>query len=88
LFPLYWGAYSAALRLSVEREGLELGAITDLSLIDRAYSEGIVSFEHYESARRLLSLRNEVVHTFEATVTDDDLIELRKSIAELVDELT
>lgn len=88
LLPLYWGAYMAALRLIVEREGIALGMITDFSLINKAYSEGIVSFEDYESAKRLLSLRNLAVHSVEAAVSEADCQELRQLIARLMDKLS
>lgn len=87
LLPLYWGAYMTALRLIVEQDGIELGMITDHSLINKAYSEGIVSFEDYESGKRLLSLRNLAIHSVEAAVSEADCLELRQLIGRLMDKL-
>jgi hypothetical protein len=87
LLPLYWGAYTAALRLLVGQEGNDLGTITDFSLINKAYSDGIVSFEDYEAAKRLLALRNLAVHSVESVVPDADCLELRQLIARLMDKL-
>jgi Holliday junction resolvase len=87
LLPQLWAAYSVALRLLLDRQGISLERQTDLSLINRAYSEGLLSFDEHEAARRFLSLRNESAHRLNPVVTEADWRELRSMADTLVERL-
>lgn len=80
LLPHLWLAYVSALRLNAAREGVSQEGLTDLSLINRAYSEGITSIGEYEAGRRFLNLRNETVHNLERNATEHECKELRRMI--------
>jgi len=80
VLPQLWLTYISALRLALTRDGVPLDGATDLSVINRAYSEGLVSIEEYEAGRRLLKLRNEAAHNFQSDVTLANTHELRSMI--------
>lgn len=80
LLPRLWLAYVSALRLNAAREGVSQEGLTDLSLINMAYSEGIISIAEYESGRRFLNLRNHTVHNLDANATVTECKELRQMI--------
>ena len=75
--------YAIDLRLprSVDRK-------TDLNNINRAYSEGVISFDQYEEARRFLRLRNEATHRFNAEITHADYSALRDMVDRTLSDMT
>jgi hypothetical protein len=87
LLPQLWLAYVAAVSLALERRGVVSVRQTDLSLINRAYSEGLISFEEHQAARRFLKLRNEVVHSLNAVIPDIDWRDLRALVDVLLARL-
>jgi hypothetical protein len=87
VLPGLWMAYVFALRILALEEHVETDGYTDLSLINRAYSEGIVSIEEYETARRLMTLRNQAVHSLKPTATPADCKLLRQMADTLLDRL-
>ncbi|WP_053184884.1 hypothetical protein [Pseudomonas thivervalensis] len=91
LLPALWVAYVTALRILVAHEGVFEGTLhenlTDFSLINKAYSEGVTSIEEYESARRFLKLRNHAVHSLETVATTQECQELRLMIDEVTRRL-
>ncbi|MNF98985.1 hypothetical protein D3C84_818670 [compost metagenome] len=92
LLPALWVAYVTALRLLVAHEGYLEGAsqenLTDFSLINKAYSEGVTSIDEYQSARRFLNLRNNAVHSLETVATTQECQELRQMIDEVICRLS
>jgi hypothetical protein len=87
LLPQLWAAYSVSLRLLLNRQGVSIERQTDLSLINRAYSEGVVSFQEHQAAKRFLSLRNESAHRLNPVVPDADWRELRSLVDALISRL-
>lgn len=92
LLPAIWVAYVAVLRLLVAHEGYLEGApeenLTDFSLINRAYSQGVTSIDEYQTARRFLNLRNNAVHSLETVATTQECQELRQMIDEVICRLS
>ncbi|WP_139835886.1 hypothetical protein [Pseudomonas sp. R16(2017)] len=92
LLPALWVAYITALRLLVAHEGYLEGAyqenLTDFSLINKAYSEGVTSIDEYQSARYFLKLRNIAVHSLETVATTQECQELRRMIDETICKLS
>ncbi|AMS18903.1 hypothetical protein AYK59_01870 [Pseudomonas synxantha] len=88
IIPTLWMAYIAAIRLLVTEEGCLYDAahekLTDLSLINKAYSDGVTSYEEYQSARRFLKLRNNAVHSLDVVATKQECQELRRMIDEVM----
>jgi hypothetical protein len=80
VLPKLWTVYVSALRLLVLDEGVKLDDYPDLSLINRAYSAGVISIDEYEAARRLLALRNQAVHSLDTLATSADCKQLRQMI--------
>lgn len=76
LFPQLWVAFASALRHLAKREGVETDGLTDLSLINKTYSEGLTSIDEATSAKRFLKLRNESVHSLDPHIEKKDCEEL------------
>lgn len=67
--PPLWTAFIASLRLLLASEGIPANGYSDLSLLNKAYSEGLLSFEEYEVARHLMVMRNRTVHSLDILET-------------------
>ncbi|MFM9438399.1 Holliday junction resolvase [Janthinobacterium sp. CG_23.3] len=80
VLPKLWMVYLSALRLLALNEGLDVQNCSDLSFLNKAYSTGMLSFDEYESARRLMSLRNEAVHRLDTFETPADWKQLRQMV--------
>lgn len=78
--PPLWMTYVAALKLLMAREALPGDNLTDASLINKAYSEGITSNAENEIGWRFLKLRNDVAHKIDTPVTAEQINELRKMV--------
>lgn len=87
VLPALWVAYISALKSVCQKEGIRLGEITDLSLINKAYSEGVLSVEEYENARMFLKLRNEAVHSVTSAMSGDQYALLREMLDDLLAKL-
>lgn len=92
LLPALWVAYVTALRLLVAHggylEGVSQESLTDFSLINKAYSDGVTSIDEYQSARRFLNLRNNAVHSLETVATTQECQELRQMINKVLCRLS
>jgi|GEM_PF-1380017 len=62
LIPQIWVCYISILSMSLIDEEVEASGLSDLSIINAAYSEGIIDYEELERSRELLSIRNFVSH--------------------------
>lgn len=87
VLPRLWMAYVSALRLLALNEGVEVDDYTDLSLINRVYSAGMISIAEYEAGRRLMTLRNHAVHSLETLETPADCKQLRQMVDMILDRL-
>ena len=83
-----WNAYVTALQLLVGRYSLKAKKLTDLGLLNLAYSLGILAFEEVEKAKRLLDLRNHAAHALVVNVTPTDVAELRAHVQQLLQLLS
>lgn len=87
VLPTLWTAYVAALGLLLENEAVPINGYTDLSLLNKAYSAGSISFDEYEAGRALMSLRNRAVHSLDILGTPAECRQLRKMIDDILDRL-
>jgi hypothetical protein len=87
VLPSLWMAYVSALRLLVLDEDVELDDYTDLSLINKAYSGGMISIDEYETARHLMTLRNQAVHSFDTAATPPDCQQLLQMVCTILDRI-
>lgn len=87
VLPALWVAYISALKIVCQKENIRLGEISDLSLINRAYSEGILSIDEYKNARMLLQLRNEAVHSITSAMSGAQYALLRAMLSDLLAKL-
>lgn len=80
LFPRLWLTYVSALRLLMTQEGATADPLTDLSLLNTAYSTGVISFEEYQASKGFLRIRNEASHSLEKTTSTHEAAELREMV--------
>lgn len=88
VLPQLWNVYLSALRLLASRDGGGGEDCSDLSFLNQAYAAGILSFDAYESARRLLNLRNHAAHSLDSLETISDWRELRKMVDAVLMQLS
>ncbi|WP_217550296.1 hypothetical protein [Pantoea sp. GbtcB22] len=62
LIPHLWVVYISFIRNKIDALGLSHNGLTDLSILNMAYSEGLVSHLEYEKSKCFLELRNHSVH--------------------------
>jgi hypothetical protein len=86
-FPLLWTAMVAALRLLLAKEGLEFARNGDLAALNKAYAEGVLSFEAYEEARRFMAIRNRAVHSMGVVAEQEDCKKLRQLVGDMLERL-
>lgn len=84
VLPPLWTAFIAALQLLLANEGIVANGHTDLSLLNKAYSEGLLSFEEHEAGRRLMALRNRTVHSLDILDTSAERGQLRQMIESIL----
>jgi hypothetical protein len=87
LLPALWMTYVAALRLLVVDGDIGADGYSDLSLMNKAYSTGVISNDEYQAARRLMTLRNQTLHSFDTSATPDDCKQLRQMVGTLLARL-
>lgn len=87
VLPTLWTAYVAALGLLLEKEDIPINGYTDLSLLNKAYAEGLISVDEYEAGRGLMSLRNRAVHSLDTLATPSECGKLRKMTDDILDRL-
>lgn len=85
--PILWTAYVSALGLLASHENVQLDGYTDLSLLNQAYSAGVISFDEYEAARRLMTLRDRSVRSLDRLATLADCKQLRQMVGTILDQL-
>lgn len=88
VLPQLWTAYLSALRLLARRDGLVIEDGSDLSFLNQAYATGLLSFDEYESARRLLNLRNRAAHSLDSLEVISDWRELRIMVDAVLGQLS
>jgi hypothetical protein len=86
-FLLLWISVEALLRRIATREGLPLERVPSSSLLKELFSLGILSRSQLDVAQRAFSVRNALVHGFEATKLDETARELAQLAQQLLSEL-
>lgn len=86
-FLLMWVAVEALLRHIATREGLPLERVPSSSLMKELFSLGILSRSELDVAQRAFSVRNALVHGFQATRLDETAEELARLAQQLLSEL-
>lgn len=87
ILPHLWTVYISALRLLALQDGLKAENYSDLSLLNQAYSTGMLSFDEYESAKQLLKIRNHAAHSLDTFDTTADWKQLRQMVDALLERL-
>jgi hypothetical protein len=85
-FVLLWASIEALLRHIASREGLPLERIPSSALLKDLFSLGLLSRNGLDIASRAFSVRNSLVHGFEAPELDAILGELTILAQELLAE--
>jgi uncharacterized protein YutE (UPF0331/DUF86 family) len=86
-FLLLWVSVEALLRHIATREGLPLERVPSSSLMKELFSLGILSRSELDVAQRAFSVRNALVHGFQATRLDETARELARLAQQLLSEL-
>lgn len=86
IVPL-WSACAAALRLWVGRYSEKSGLMTDMGLINHAYSLGLVRFEDSEELKRLYAIRNRSVSEIGMEISVADILSLHEKISGILGHL-
>jgi len=84
--PQLWTVYVNALRMLSDQSESDFNW-SDLSFLNQSYSTGLISYEEYEAAKRLMVLRNSAAHSLDALATKSDVLELRSMIDEVLTRL-
>jgi hypothetical protein len=87
LLPLLWVGYVATLRLLVEGDATAEKGLSEMSLINAAYSLGVTSFENDKSARHFLLLQNIALQSVVKVVNAEDCRHLRQMIDETLNRV-
>lgn len=87
VLPGLWTAYMSALRLLASHEGIDDESYSDLSFLNKTYTLGLLSYDEYDSAKRLMKLRNHAVHNLEPLEALDDWKQLRQMVDALLQRL-
>ncbi|MFV8770655.1 hypothetical protein ACNSPB_25945 [Yersinia enterocolitica] len=69
LVPQIWVCYISILSMHLISEGVEISGLSVLSILNSAYSEGILDYHELELSREFLSLRNLVCHDFAGDIS-------------------
>ena len=88
LLPQLWTVYLSALRLLALYDGLPTEQYSDLSFLNQAYSTGLLSFDEYESARRLMKIRNRAVYSLDSPETPTDWELLREMVDTVLERIS
>lgn len=84
IMPQLWVVYISALRNLCKIEKVPTESLTDSSLLNRAYSDGIISTEELSSAKRFMKLRNNIVHSLDLDINPEDCQEFRSLIDQTI----
>lgn len=83
-FLALWVAIEALLRGRAEEVNIPLERLGTVSLIKHMYSQGELSMEEYDRAMLLLSVRNRLIHGFQAPEINESVSELLALVNELI----
>jgi hypothetical protein len=83
-FLSLWGTIEALLRRRAEEVSIPIERFPPVSLIKHMYSQGELSIEEYDRAMLLLSVRNRLIHGFEAPEVNESVSELLALVNELI----
>ena len=83
-FLSLWGTLEALLRRRAEEAIIPIERFPTVSLIKHMYSQGELSIEEYDRAMLLLSVRNRLIHGFEAPEVNESVSELLALVNELI----
>jgi hypothetical protein len=87
LLPGLWTAYMSALRLLAWHDGIDGESYSDLSFLNKTYTLGLLSYDEYESSKRLMKLRNHALHNLERLETFGDWKQLRQMVDAMLQRL-
>jgi Holliday junction resolvase len=71
--PTLWSIFISGMRSSGRRKGLPMDATNDRSVINYMYSLGQISASEYEESNAFLSIRNKLIHTFDAELSKNQV---------------
>lgn len=88
LLPQLWVVYVSTLRAILKLDSIVADDLTDLSLLNKAYTEGVISLDESVTAKVLFQMRNEAVHRLNVMSTLQDCKQLRKLVQTHLDRLS
>ncbi|MCB4785993.1 hypothetical protein LGR64_06895 [Delftia sp. Lp-1] len=79
-----WNAYIYALLLRIDENSVEIARRSDLSVLNTAYSEGVINFNELSQAKSFLELRNQATHNVNFKISRNDILELLSLTKKLI----
>lgn len=76
-----WPVYAAVLELALRSVDEKVDGLNDLSILQRACSLGIVSWDDHDVSKRLEALRDQASHKVDTVVTSSQCRQLRRITA-------
>lgn len=73
LIPQLWVCYISILRIWLIKEEYVIPDLTDLNILNLAYSEGIIDYEQFSQSKNFLNLRNFTAHNLAHNVNTTDV---------------
>ncbi len=78
--PYLWSVYISGMRTVGYKHGVPIDATTDKSVLNYMYSLGEISNDEFEQSLLFLNLRNQLIHTFDISITKEQSIEMREYV--------
>ena len=82
-----WSATEGALRLLADQEHVELESLAPEYVVNKLYTLGLLAREQYQTLQRVMRLRNQAAHGFQAAVTSEDLLKISVLSNELLNQV-
>lgn len=82
-----WNAYVYALLLRIEDNSDPKNWRSDLSILNTAYSQGVINFEELNKAKRFLEFRNFAAHNVDLETSRLEIMEFLQQTKKLVTEI-
>ncbi len=81
-----WSAFEALMRSRAEEIHLPLEYLQTSSVINHLYSQGELSVEQFEAAKKLRDIRNLITHGFQVDAAEEAFDLLDSLVREAIDE--
>ncbi|MBE9063664.1 hypothetical protein [cf. Phormidesmis sp. LEGE 11477] len=78
--PYIWSVYISAMRIIGGKANIPMDTTSDRSVLNYMYSLGEISYDEYELGSRFLALRNRAVHSLEANISKEEVLDMYRHV--------